>query len=350
MMIIGCDFHTRYQQIAMMDESTGELIERRLDHQSGEAHAFYRDLQGPVRVGVEATGPLHWFERLLAEHGHELWIGDAAKIRASEVRKQKTDERDARLILDLLLAKRFPKIWVPTPSERDLRQLLWHRHKLVGMRTALGNQLHALAMSQGLCRKKKLFTQQGRVELVGLTLGPWAGRRRAELLKLLDQLEPVIAELNRAVLEEAHRRADAVRLMTHPGIGAITALAFVLAIGPIARFVRSKKIVSYLGLNPSEASSGGRRRLGAISKQGNTMVRWLLIEAVYPAVRKDPALRQDYHRLKFRRGHAVAKVAIARKLAVRMYWMLRSGADYAQLVRRQGSPGGTLMDASSSPD
>ena len=167
MLIIGCDFHTRYQQIAMVDEATGELIERRLDHESGEAQAFYRDLQGPVRVGIEATGPIHWFERLLAELGHELWIGDAAKIRASEVRKQKTDERDARLILDLLLAKRFPKIWVPTPAERDLRQLLWHRHKLVCMRTMLGNQLHALALSQGLCRKKKLFTKKGRMELAG---------------------------------------------------------------------------------------------------------------------------------------------------------------------------------------
>ncbi len=349
MLIIGCDFHTRYQQIAMANDETGELfLERRLDHESGEARAFYRSLPEPVRVGIEATGPIHWFERLLAELGHELWIGDSAKIRASEVRKQKTDERDAALILDLLLAKRFPRIWVPTPAERDLRQLLWHRHKLVSMRTMLGNQLHALAMSQGLCRKKKLFTRKGRVELVSLGLGPWASRRRAELLKLLDQLDPPIAELDCAVLEEAKRREDAVRLMTHPGIGPVTALAFVLAIGPVTRFHRSKKIASYLGLNPSEESSGGRRRLGAISKQGNTMVRWLLIETVHHAVRQDPELRQDYQRLKFRRGHAVAKVAIARKLAVRMYWMLRSGADYAQLVRRQGSPGGTLMNASSS--
>ena len=347
MLIIGCDFHTRYQQIAMLDESTGELTERRLEHENGEAHAFYRSLQGPVRVGIEATGPLHWFERLLAELGHELWIGDSAKIRASEVRKQKTDKRDAALILDLLLSKRFPRIWVPTPAERDLRQLLWHRHKLVCMRTMLGNQLHALAMSQGLCRKRQLFTKKGRVQLTALALGPWASRRREELLKLLDQLDPPIVELDRAVLEEAERREDAVRLMTHPGIGPVTSLAFVLAIGPITRFRRSKKIASYLGLNPSEESSGGRRRLGAISKQGNTMVRWLLIEAVYPAVRKDPALRQDYQRLKFRRGHAVAKVAIARKLAVRMYWMLRSGADYARLVRMQGSPGATLVNASS---
>jgi transposase len=142
MLIIGCDFHTRYQQIAMAREETAELlVERRLDHASGEAHAFYRSLrssQEPVRVGIEATGPVHWFERLLADLGYELWIGDSAKIRASEVRKQKTDERDAALILDLLLVKRFPRIWVPTPAQRDLRQLLWHRHKLVGMRTMLG--------------------------------------------------------------------------------------------------------------------------------------------------------------------------------------------------------------------
>ena len=349
MLIIGCDFHTRYQQIAMADESSGELLlERRLDHASGEAQRFYRSVQGPVRVGIEATGPIHWFERLLGELGHELWIGDSARIRASEVRKQKTDERDALLILDLMLAKRFPRIWVPTPAERDLRQLLWHRHKFVCMRTMLGNQLHFLAMSQGLCRKKKLFTPKGRAELAALTLGLWAGRRREGLVNLLDQLEAPLADLDRAVLEAANRRADAVLLMTHPGIGPGTSLAFVLAIGPVARFACSRKLVSYLGLNPSEESSGGRRRTGAISKQGNTMVRWLLVEAAQAAVRQDPELRQDYQRLKFRRGHAVAKVAIARKLAVRMYWMLRSEADYARLVRRQGSPGGTLMDASSS--
>lgn len=348
MKIIGCDFHTRYQQIAMLDEETGELIQRRLEHESGEAQQFYRALAKPVRVGVEATGPLHWFERLLAELGHELWIGDSARIRASEVRKQKTDERDAQLILDLMLRDHFPRIWVPSAGERDLRQLLWHRHKMVRMRTMLGNQLHFLAMSQGLCRKKKLFSEGGRSELCSLPLGSWAARRRAELLRLLDQLDPVIDELDRAVMQEAKRREDAVRLMTHPGIGPVNALAFVLAIGPVARFQRGKQIASYLGLNPSEHSSGGKRRLGAISKQGNTMVRWLLIEAVHHVVRLDPEFRQDYQRLKSRRGNAVAKVAIARKLAVRMYWMLRSGADYARLVRTQASPGATLVDASPS--
>ena len=344
MKIIGCDFHARYQQIAMLDQDTGELVERRLEHENGEAQVFYRGLPKPVRVGVEATGPLHWFERLLTELGHELWIGDSAKIRASEVRQQKTDQRDAALILDLLRSGRFPRIWVPTVEERDLRQLLWHRHKLVRMRTMLGNQLHFLAMSQGVCRKKKLFTKKGRSELEQLRLGPWSSRRREELLRLLDQLDPAITELDRAVLEQAERREDAVRLMTHPGIGPVNALAFVLTIGPVDRFRRSKQVASYLGLNPSERSSGGKQRFGPISKQGNTMVRWLLIEAAHHTVRFDPRLRQVYQRLKFRRGSAVAKVAVARKLAVRMYWMLRSGADYAQLVRMQGSSGATLVD------
>ena len=146
MQIVGCDLHTRYQQIAVLDSETGELIERRLEHANGEARAFYAGLQGPVRVGIEATGHTRWFERLLAEQGHELWIGDAAQIRASVVRKQKTDARDAAHLLELLLSERFPRIWRPTLQERDLRQLVWHRQKLVWMRNAVGNQLHALAI------------------------------------------------------------------------------------------------------------------------------------------------------------------------------------------------------------
>jgi len=343
MKIVGCDLHTRYQQVAMLDQETGELIERRLEHESGEARAFYAALPAPVRVGIEATGHTRWFERMLAELGHELWIGDAAQIRASMVRKQKTDARDAAHLLDLLISDRFPRIWRPTLAERDLRQLVWHRQKLVWMRNAVGNQLHALAMGEGVCRKKKLFTKKGRQELESLALGPWASHRRQELLEMLDQLDESLHELDQAVEQQAEQNAAAVRLMTHPGVGPVTSLAFVLTIGPVGRFERSKQVVSYLGLNPREHSSGGRQRLGAISKQGNRMMRSLLVEAGHTAARLDAELRQDYQRLKLRRGSGVAKVAMARKLAVRMYWMLRSQAGYAQLVRMQGSPWATLV-------
>src|SRR5450755_4129722 len=348
MMIIGCDLHTRYQQIAMLDTDTGELVERRLEHENGEARAFYSALLGPVRVGIEATGYTHWFEDLLAELGHELWMGDAAKIRASVIRKQKTDARDAAHLLDLLRQDRFPQIWRPSPAERDLRQLVWHRQKLVWMRGAVKNQLHALAMGEGVCRKKKLFTAKGRKELEGLTLGPWASYRRQELRRMFDELQNSVKKLDPAVELAGRSHPLAVCMLAHPGVGPITSLAFVLIIGPIERIDRSQQVVSSLGLNPQEHSSGGRQRLGSISNQGNPMMRSLLVEAGHTAARLDPQLKRVYQRLKFRRGASVAKVAIARKLAVRMYWMLRSPADYAQLVRMRGSSWAPLVEDSPS--
>jgi transposase len=194
--IQGCDYHPGFQQIAYVDTETGELQERRLQHRE-EAEKFYRELaaQGKkVGVGMEASGHARWFERLLAELTFELWIGDASAIRAKRVRKQKTDRQDAQHILQLLMENRFPKIWVPSGENRDLRQLLWHRHRLVQMRTRIRNQLHALAMNENRCLKGKLWSEQGRAELEKLPLALWASRRRQELLQLLDRLDPTIEE------------------------------------------------------------------------------------------------------------------------------------------------------------
>ena len=158
MMIIGVDYHPSFQQIAFLMEDTGEYDERKLNHSEGEAERFYRDLQQRgirVRVGMEATGFSRWFERLLAELDFELWIGDPAEIKAKRVKKQKYDREDARLLLRLLRENNFPKIWVPSPENRDLRKLLWHRHRLVQMRTRIMNQLQALARNEGKRWKKK---------------------------------------------------------------------------------------------------------------------------------------------------------------------------------------------------
>ena len=128
-------------------------------------------------------------------------------------------------MLKLLLENRFPKIWVPSPENRDLRQLLWHRHRLVQMRTRIMNQLQAVAMNEGYRWKKKLFSEKGRALLEKLSLAPWASRRRKELLELLDQLDPKIEELTAAVEQEAKKRPEVLLLMTHPGVGPITGLA-----------------------------------------------------------------------------------------------------------------------------
>ena len=344
MIIIGVDYHPSFQQIAFMDQETGECGDRRLNHSDGEAERFYRELKQrevSVRVGLEATGYSRWFERLLAELGFEVWIGDAAEIKRMRVRKQKTDRLDAQLLLKLLLENRFPRIWVPNPENRDLRQLLWHRHRLVQMRTRIMNQLQAVAMNEGQRWKKKLFSEQGRALLEKLPLGPWASRRRKELLELLDQLDPKIAELTAAVEQEAEKRPEVVRLMTHPGVGPLTGLAYVLVIGTPARFPCGKQIGSYTGLIPSEDSSAGHQRLGHISKQGNALLRFLLGEAAQAAARCNPDWRRRYMHLMMRRQKRIAKVAMARKLAVRLYWMWRNSWQYSQLVEF-GSNAGKL--------
>ena len=278
---------------------------------------------------MEATGYSRWFERLLAELGFELWIGDPAEIKAKRVKKQKFDREDARLLLRLMRENNFPQVWVPGPENRDLRQLLWHRHRLVQMRTRIMNQLHALAMNEGYRWKKKLFSEQERAQLEKLSLAPWASRRRQELLELLDRMNPTIEELTAAVEQEARKRPDVMRLMTHPGVGPLTALAYVLIIGTPSRFQRGKQISNYVGIIPSEESSGGKQRLGHISKQGNSLLRFLLVEAAQAAARSNPEWRRRYIRLAVRRHKSIAKVAMGRRLGVRLYWMWRNGCAYS---------------------
>src|ERR1700692_3815612 len=338
MIIIGVDFHPEFQQIASVDTETGEVQEKRLAHQE-EAEAFYRALAGQkVRVGMEASGHGRWFERLVAELQFELWIGDAAEIRTKRVRKQKTDRQDAQLILRLLLEDRFPKIWVPSWENRDLRQLLWHRHRMVQARTRIMNQLQAVALNEGLRCKKRLWRVHGRQQLESLQLAPWASRRRRDLLELLDRLNPTIAELSQAIEQEVEKCPEAQRLRMHPGVGALTALAFVLIIGRTERFHCGKQVASYLGLVPLEESSGNRRRLGHITKQGSSLVRFLLVEAAQVTVRSVPEWRSKYLHVTSPRGRTTAKVAMARRLAVCLYWMWRKGWDYEQL-KKFGSQG-----------
>src|SRR5467141_1857901 len=332
MLIIGADYHPGFQQIAFVDTETGELQERRLQHRE-EAEKFYRDLRAQemkVRVGMEASGHAGWFERLLDELQFELWIGDAAEIRTKRVRKQKTDRQDAQLILQLMLEDRFPRIWIPSWENRDLRQLLWHRHRMVQARTRIMNQLQAVALNEGLRSKKRLWREHRREQLESFRLAPWASRRRQDLLALLDRLNPTIAELSQAIEHEAEKFPEARWLMTHPGVGPLTALAFVLIIGRADRFQCGKQIASYLGLVPLEESSGNRRRLGHIT---NSLLRFLLVEAAQVTVRSLPEWRSKYFHLAMRRGRKIAKVAMARKLAVRMYWMMRQGWDYEQLKK-----------------
>jgi transposase len=343
MMIIGCDFHPSFQQIAYVDQETGEYVERCLRHRE-EAVEFYRSLAGrAVRIGVEATGNDRWFRKLMSELGHEFLVGDASAIHASAPREQRTDKRDAKHILRLLMENRFPAIWQPSAGNEEQRQLLSHRCRLVRMRTRIKNQLDSIAKNEGLT-SSRTWSAKRRQEIEALPLTGWYAERRADLLGLLDALETRIKPLDKAVLVAAEQNGEAQLLMTHPGVGPVVSLAYVLILGDWRRFPRGKQVGSYLGLIPAEASSGKhQQRMGHVTKQGNTLLRWLLVEAATKAQSKDPSWHRQYLRLSMNKHHGVAKVAIAHKLAVRLYWMLRSGRNYTQIVERGSHAGQSVL-------
>jgi transposase len=333
MILIGCDFHPSWQQVCWLNTVTGETGDEKLVHASGDAEKFYRHLTAPVRVGMEATGNCQWFLELLGKLGHEVWVGDAAKIRACDPRQQKYDKRDARLLLRLLMENRFPRIWVPSSAEKDLRQLLIHRDKLVRMRVQVKNELQHLAMNKGISKGRRLWSRAGEKTLCELPLAPWASRRREDLLRLRSLLNEQIAALDEAVKNAAEENQRARLLMTQPGVGPITSMAFVLTMGDVSRFPRGKQVASYLGLIPREYSSGGHQRFGSISKQGNRFMRMLLVEAAQCVVRYDAEFRNEYLHRCHTKPRGVAKVAAARKLAVRLYWMLRTNTAYPEIAR-----------------
>jgi transposase len=334
MRIIGCDLHATQQTIAMLDADTGEVVERTLTHDGDTVREFYASIAGPAVVGIEATGSMGWFLRLLEELAIPCRVGHPAAVRKAETRRQKHDRRDADLLLKLLVEDRFPAIWMPSTEQRDLRALLLHRHEWVRMRTRVQQALQAMALSHGLRRGATLWSRAGQTTLAALPLPPHAGHRRNELVALYQHLAAQVDQLDARVEEAVRPRPAATRLMTHPGVGPVTALATEVFLGDPGRFATGKTLASYVGMIPSEYSSGSRQRFGALSKQGNPLLRFLWGEAAIHAVRRDPELRRFYRRKLAQKGLGKARIAAARKLGIRLWIMLRDQIEYEEFCRR----------------
>jgi transposase len=271
---------------------------------------------------------------MIEELGHEVWLGHATEIRRRARWRQKNDRRDAELILDLMLHDEFPRLHRPTKESREVLRMLRYRHKLVKMRTIGKNSLQALAIQSGLAKGKQLFTCAGKAELQAAVMSPvmqWQRDHWPEVLAALDQ--QVLAAMHWC---QAQSRGDerVARLRTHPGIGLLTALCVVHTLGPVARFRNTRAVAAYGGFDPVERSSAERKHFLGISKAGSRLLRFLLVEAGNIAARKDEELQVFYQRLVARRGRPKAKVAVARKLLIRTYIMLRDEIDYAEFRRR----------------
>lgn len=329
---IGVDFHPYQQTIAWCDRRDGEIRFRTFKHSDKEAiRTFYRGLSKPAMIGVEATGGLDWFERMIFENGHEFLVGHPHKIRRRALSRHKSDRRDAETLLDLLMNGEFPVLWRRSETDRGTLSLLNFRQHLVGQRTSVSNQLQALARKVGLARFQ-VKTKSGRSILLAADLNETDSYLRERLLVLFDDLTIQLHQMEAQLRESFEREEEAQRLATHPGIGYLTALAVTATLGDASRFSNTREVVSFIGLDPLDKSTGEKHRIGKISKRGSRLCRFLLGQAA--AKSSDRRIRESYSQIRSRRGHAIAKVATARRLLVNCYVILRDTIDYAEFCRR----------------
>lgn len=331
----GVDFHARVQTIAYMDSADGEVHVKELDHRNkDDVRAFYAQFDCEVIVGFEASGYSRWFEAMLEEIGHRIWIGHAAEIRRFAKRRQKNDRRDAELILELMLKEEFPRIHRPTRESIEILRMLRYRHRLVGMRTMIKNSLQSLAIGSGIAIKSRLLSKTGQQQLKSTAMSEVLDWQRDRWLTLLGTLNEEIGQCEKWLREKAATDRLVSMLMTHPGIGLLTSLATVHILQPVSRFQNQRKVVAYVGMDPMERSSAEKKKYLGISKAGSTLLRFLLGEAAQTAAKSDEELKRFYNRLVHRRCKAKAKVAVGRKLLIRCYIMLRDNIDYAEFRRR----------------
>lgn len=331
----GVDFHARQQFIKWSDTSDGEIHQLQLSHQSlDEVRMFYSQFKGEVIVGLEASGYSNWFEAMLDELGHQVWVGDAIQIRRRARSRQKTDRKDAELLLDLLMKGEFPRIHRLSQQSLEVLRQLRYRHRLVQVRTKVYNAVHSIALAAGVSLRSKLRTKKGKQRLNELSLSRAHSLQREEWLSLIAELDTRIERVEKDLELAASSDERVKRVRTHPGIGLLTGLALVHTLCPVSRFPNSRKVTAYVGLEPREYSSGEKQRLGSISKAGSRLLRFLLVEAGNKAVCDDDDLRRLYHRLLHRRDRARAKVAVARHVLIHAYIMLRDEIDYEEFLRR----------------
>ena len=341
---IGVDFHPHQQTIAWCDALTGETGTKDLANDPESVRQFYTALPERATVGIEASARAGWFENMLFETGHKLFVGNPVLIRKRATSRHKSDRRDAELILQLLLRDEFPAIWRRTPESEAVLEMLRLRQSLVRQRTGVYNRLQGLAHDVGL-PKGRIRTKSFQKLLKVVPMSEVCSIKREQLFSLVGKLDEQIGELTDWLEKRAGNDSSVQLLLSQKGVGNLTALATVHTLGDVSRFSRlSKQIVSFAGLDPVEKSSAGKTRFGNISKAGSRLLRHQLGLSAQIACRSDAKLKSFYKRLAKKKPKPVAKVAVARKLLVKLAIMLRdriTADEFDQRGRTVGNARGT---------
>lgn len=344
---IGVDFHPHQQTLAWCDTQTGETRTFELLHEMEKIRNFYASLPEPAVIGIEASARAAWFENMIFETGHKLFVGNPVLIRKRAVSRHKNDRRDAELILELLLRNEFPALWRRSPESNQVIEIVCLRQNLVRQRTQVYNRLQALAHNVGL-PKGTMRTLAFQLMVKAADMDEAGCLARTQYFALLSSLDDRITELEQWLKAKAETDKQVQLLRTQKGVGYLTALTTVHTLGDVSRFARvSKQVPSFVGLDPLERSSAGKTRFGQISKAGSPLLRFHLGQAAQIAARSDVKLKIFYKRLAKKKPKPVAKTAAARKLLVKLAIMLRDNITADEFDRRGRTVGNARLSAGS---
>src|SRR6266571_77826 len=324
MVHVGVDLDKHSSQIAVLSED-GEIVQHRLANDAARLEKFFADLPPHSPIAIEASGTWWWLVDLLEELGHQPVLSNPKQTKAFAA---------ARLAL-LLRGDLLPRVWIPPTALREARELIRHRIQLVWLRGVIRNRLQAMLARRNLqpTSGKSWLTQRGQRELQRLPLGETPSRIREDCGALLPTLDAQIRRLDADLVTRWGADPRVRRLTTIPGIGPFIAIVLVLELGDIERFASAKRVASYVGLTPRVRGSAGRVRAGHITKEGNRLLRWVLVLAATQAIRRPGPLRAWFHAVKKRRGKKVARVALARRLAEIVFHVWKHECDYFTVVR-----------------
>jgi transposase len=334
MVHVGVDLHKRSSQIAVLT-ADGEVAQHRLDNEVARVRNFFEQLPPASPVAIEASGTWWWLLDILEELGHHPVLSNPKQTKAIAAARLKNDRVDAHRLGALLRGDLLPTVWIPPRELREARELVRPAFSS-WVRGTLRNRLEALRDRRNLrpTSGKSWLTQRGQRELQRLPLSAIASRIRDDYRALLPLLDAQIRQLDAELVARWGADPRVQRLATILSVGPFIASVLVLELGDIERFPSAKHAASYIGITPRVRASADRLRTGHISKEGNRLLRWVLVLAATQAVRHPGPLRAWFHAVKKRRGKKVARVALARRLAEIVYHVWKHTCDYFTVVRR----------------
>jgi transposase len=337
---IGIDLHKAKSFITRLDRR-GRIMEQvELPHATGALQQYLEQLPADTRIAVEATGNWMWLYELIEERHPDLVLAHPLKTKAIASARIKTDKIDATTLAHLLRADLVPAAYIPPRLVRDTREILRYRASLVRLRTQVKNKIAAIIGKSGLQPPTKTACGvKGRRYLATVPVRACYRLALDGYLRSLEHLTMEITRVTQTIEEQAQADSQARLLCTMPGIGAYSALLILSEIGDVHRFPDGRHLCSYAGLVPSVHASGGKTRLGRLTKQGSSWLRWILVELSVHAINGAPQFRSLYYRVAKKHGRNSGRVAVARAMLKTIYAMLKRQEAFRPLAVTQGTTG-----------